>query len=628
MGRLVALAFGLGLLCLAELVLHLAGYGGPTEMFLKVPEGDGTESYVTNPLAFEHTFAGNPIIRAKREYPAPPPQRFPAQKRGAYRVFVVGGSAAKGFPYGLNGSFPHFLEQILGAVCEGRRVEVINAGVTAISSYSVLERIEEVLGYGADMVVIYCGHNEFYGAYGAASAIPMGTHRPLTLCQLWLRRRRLTMALGDLVALLAPEPPPAQLEQKLVGIMPRRTDVCYGDEFYQKVRANYGANLRGIVAAARRRGAAVVLCTLGVNLRDFAPLGSLHAPDLSAEERRRWQEEMKAAEGLEGEAGALARRLTHLEAAAELSPGHARTRYLLARCLDEMSRHAEALGHYQAARNHDTLRWRAGADYEEVVRRVGAEAGAGQVVVAEVAAHLARNAEHGIPGGELFLEHVHATLKGYYLMAEAVARAIGEGPAAERIGPWHWERHLTFDQCLQRAGVDVFDRLTTLRKVLGMFQDGFSRQIPTEQEEEEFRRIATDLQEGMSALEKSAAAQARVVASERGTPYDWLHLFLAKEYAEAGRLQEALRELEKARRYGTWQIDNRRYATLFFTEAAIRLKGGDPEGSVRAARKALALDPGRPGPMRLLSEACAALGDPEAARLWAERARQAQSDAP
>ena len=66
LGRLVALAFGLALVALAELGLHLADYDGPTRMFVKIADGDGTESYVTNFNAFRATFVSNPVIRAQR----------------------------------------------------------------------------------------------------------------------------------------------------------------------------------------------------------------------------------------------------------------------------------------------------------------------------------------------------------------------------------------------------------------------------------------------------------------------------------------------------------------------------------------------------------------------------------
>jgi tetratricopeptide (TPR) repeat protein len=631
LGRLAALAFGLTLVCLAEVILQLVDYGGPTAFFVKVPEGREAESYITNFLALRSTFGSNPIIRASGAYPAPPPQRFPAQKdEGTYRIFVMGGSAAMGYPHRANGALPNFLRLILNTVCAGRRTEVVNLGVAAVNSYSLLERIGEVPDYGTDMVVVYCGNNEFYGAYGAGSAIPLSTRRPVTLCQMWLRRRRLSMALGDLMGSLLPSPPESALDTQLVNIMPKRDDIRYGDELYERVRANYEANLRDIVLATRREGLPIVLCTLGVNLRDFPPLGSLHAPDFPPGSWVEWQEHVAAAEQpTEAEdMDALHEQRRHLQAAADLAPGHAETRYRLARCLDRLGLYEEAARQYDAARDLDTVRWRAGSDFNDVVLATCRGAHDQAVVLADVAGYLTEHARDGIPGAELFLEHVHATLKGNFLIAEAVARAISGSPLAKDLGPWDWARHEPYEHYLAQCGAGELDQIITLRKVLGIYDEGLSRWAPTEEQQKLLLSRIGELQAGLTDAQRAAWAGARQAAkSESGLDYDLLHMLLVKEYGDRGQFKEALQEVDRLRRYGTWQLDNPRYAGLFLTEANIHMRRGDAASAARAARKALALDPGRPGALQMLSEACAALGDEPEARRWAEQARRARRDA-
>lgn len=623
--RLGALALGLALICLAELILQLADYGGPTRLFLRVPEGRGAQTYVTNPLAFRPTFATNPIIRAQNSYPAPRPQRFPVQKAAdAYRICVVGGSAAMGFPHRVNGSFPLFLQSILNTVCEGKQFEVVNAGVSAIGSYSVLERMDEVLTYGVDMVVVYCGHNEFYGAYGAGSAIPLSARRPVTLAQLWLRRRRLSMAMGDLLAAVLPEPPPADLKKRLIGIMPRRTDIRYGDKLYRRVRRNFRANLTGIVHAARRRGVPVVLCTLAVNLRDFPPLGSLHARGFSAGARTQWQDHVEAA-GRFAQAGELEAAAVRLQAAADMAPGHAETHFRLAGCLDRLGRHEDAAEHYEAARNFDTVRWRAGGDYNEVIREVADAAGDDGVLSAHVAAYLGQQAEDGIPGADLFLEHVHLTLRGNFTIAEAVARTMGDSALAAGLGRWDWAQHRPFESYAAANGIDDLDRIIALSKVARLYEEGLSGGAATATgQAEALRRQVSELQAGLDAAQTAAMAQTELAFAGPPVPYDGLRMLLAKEYGERGEFRKALREVDKIQRYGAWQLDNRHYAGAFFTEGSILLKSRNPESAIKAARRALALDPHRPGPMRLLCGAYRMLGDHQAAERWEKKAAAAE----
>jgi len=649
--RLGGLAIAAVLLCAAEIILELADYGGPTRIFIKLPEGDGTESYVTNVRAFRATFASNPAVRAQNVYPAPPPQRFPVEKSpGTYRIFVVGGSAAMGFPYPINGSFPLFLQSIAGTVCQGKRVEVVNVGVSAVNSYGVLERIGEVLGYGADMVVVYSGHNEFYGAYGAASAIPLSARRPVTLVEMWLRRRRLSMAMGDLAARLRGAPPESEVNRQLAQIMPRRTDIRYQNPLYLRVRENYKANLMAVVRAARRRGIPVVLCTLGSNMRDFSPLGSLHAPGFSPQDEAQWRARVGAGRRLNSE-GKLEAAAAEFQAAAALSPGHAQTQYELARCLDRLGRYQEAKKHYEAARDADTVRWRAGGDYNDVVREVAREAADSGVLLADVAEYLARQAPDGIPGSELFLEHVHATLEGNFRIAECVARAVSSSSVGASLGKWDWASLQPFEHYVAANGLDDVDVLLALQRA-ALVQAGLAGAgaVPKEDGDDAYgkvlRRMAL-IEEGLD--DAQTAALGYTEAAAHGAPpgagssgtgpdgaerrghnpslsYDMLHVFLTMEYGERGDWQRALREVDNVTHYGAWQLTNVRYAGAFVVKGNVLLKSGDPAAATKAAQKALALDPRRAEAMRLMSRACSALGDAEAARQWADRAQK--QDAP
>ena len=55
-----------------------------------------------------------------------------------------------------------------------RQVEVFNMGITAISSFGVARVVEDAMDLKPDAIVVYTGHNEIYGAYGAASLSQVG----------------------------------------------------------------------------------------------------------------------------------------------------------------------------------------------------------------------------------------------------------------------------------------------------------------------------------------------------------------------------------------------------------------------------------------------------------------------
>ncbi|KPK59382.1 MAG: hypothetical protein AMK73_08645, partial [Planctomycetes bacterium SM23_32] len=60
---------GLLVLCAAEAALRAFDYGGPRDIFITVPDGEGGRDYVTNTEAFRATFASNPVIRAQDWFP-------------------------------------------------------------------------------------------------------------------------------------------------------------------------------------------------------------------------------------------------------------------------------------------------------------------------------------------------------------------------------------------------------------------------------------------------------------------------------------------------------------------------------------------------------------------------------
>src|SRR5947207_860757 len=78
-------------------------------------------------------------------------------------------SAIKGFPEPRNLAASAFLADMLKDAWPDRKVEIINLGTTAVASFPVLEILTEALNYTPDLVVVYTGHNEFFGTYGVAS---------------------------------------------------------------------------------------------------------------------------------------------------------------------------------------------------------------------------------------------------------------------------------------------------------------------------------------------------------------------------------------------------------------------------------------------------------------------------
>ena len=101
---------------------------------------------------------------------------------------INGQSAAAGFPYPANASFSHFVHDFLQDVLPADTVEIINLGIAATNSYTMVDMVDEVISQRPDAILIYGGHNEYYGAMGVGSAETLGSTPSLVRVYLKLQR--------------------------------------------------------------------------------------------------------------------------------------------------------------------------------------------------------------------------------------------------------------------------------------------------------------------------------------------------------------------------------------------------------------------------------------------------------
>ncbi|MBU6402639.1 MAG: hypothetical protein KGS61_20150, partial [Verrucomicrobia bacterium] len=265
-----------------ELGLRLAGFGYPTQFFLQTRLND-------RPVWIENSRFGWRFF-PRRLARAPRPVVLPVDKAaGTCRIFVFGESAAMGDPepaYGL----PHVLATMLRGVFPGKPFEVANVAMTAINSNVLLPIARECVPRQGDVWVIYMGNNEVVGPFGAGTVFSAHVRsRALLQASLALKTTRVGQWLTDLASGLGRReslPPTWEgmemfLQQQVPQDDPRLAAVY--DHFEQ--------NLRDMLAAARRGGVKVIVSTVVSNLRDCAPFGSRHRPDLSAFDLSAWDQQ-------------------------------------------------------------------------------------------------------------------------------------------------------------------------------------------------------------------------------------------------------------------------------------------------------------------------------------------------
>jgi tetratricopeptide (TPR) repeat protein len=467
---------------LVELGLRLAGFGYPTA-FLLPSSNHGQKTFVQN-NQFGWRFFGARMSRLPH-----PISVAQAKAPGTIRIFVFGESAAFGDPQ------PRFgLPRLLLAMLEGRhpgvKFEVVNAAMTGIGSHVIVPIARDCTRAGGDVWVIYMGNNEVVGPFGAGTvfgsrALPL----PIIRASLALKATR-TGQLLDSVREAWQKPPPGKSEWggMMMFLDQRMRD---SDPAMVRVYHNFERNLADIIRAGQSSGAAVVLSTVAVNLRDCAPFASLHRAGLSEVQSAEWETRFKAGVAAQ-QAGNWQEAQAKFGAAAGIDDTFAELRFRLGQCALKLGDMGRARDQFTAARDLDALRFRCDSRLNELTRLAAAKGEGERVVLADAERALAANSPDGLPGAEAFFEHVHPTFEGNYLLARAIAEQVDRVlPQAVVSSNRTWPQP---GECARRLAFTDRARQLALSEILGRLRDPpFTFQINHEEQGRHWAELARSL---------------------------------------------------------------------------------------------------------------------------------------
>jgi tetratricopeptide (TPR) repeat protein len=420
----ITIAFPFLVIGLLEAGLRIANYGGDTSAFQSAPAlGSGYLVPGSN--------VGRRYFPQERFPPSPPGDAFLVTKPAhSLRIFVLGESSAAGFPYPPNGTFARVLEDALTDVLPRDTVEVVNMGMAATNSYTIVDLAGEVIDQRPDAVVIYGGHNEYYGALGAGSTETLGSHPSFVRLYLNLQRLKTFLLLRNLTSSVLRLVRGGRSARDIEADATRMESVVGNQRIMLDSKAyldgvdQYESNLRVAVGKFRAAGIAVFIGSTPSNLRDLTPFGpSAIPPDSTA--------------------------TIVFDSAREVLGRDS------VRAADLFSR----------ARDLDVIRFRAPGEFQSVVQRVARDTKAVYVPVAEGVAAASR---YRIPGSEIFLEHVHPNQGGYVLLArmyfDAIRRAnfLGRTADMSRFAGWDaYTRRMKLTDLDQRIAYHTIKTVTT-----------------------------------------------------------------------------------------------------------------------------------------------------------------------
>jgi tetratricopeptide (TPR) repeat protein len=299
-------------------------------------------------------------------------QRFRMNKpSGVFRIFVLGGSAAYGFPGTDTESFTGYLRRALDAVVPSQ-FEIVNAAGISYGSHRVLDVFGDVMEYEPDLVIIYSGSNE----YVERNVLPAGHRGPgglsvvrdrLSRTQVY-RAVRLVLARTPVLGSFMRKPT-ADITDIRSNPLVHRGQMGRTAVIDREVLENYQANMTAIADALEKNGVPGLFCSEPVSLVDWRPEG---APPRfsSAATADRWRklvdEGTRLAETDPGRADPL------LQEALLLAPDFAPAAFSRGRALLGLGRRKEAEGFFELARERDTRPMRALASFTAALRRTTA----------------------------------------------------------------------------------------------------------------------------------------------------------------------------------------------------------------------------------------------------------------
>ncbi|MBT3343149.1 MAG: hypothetical protein HN712_04095 [Gemmatimonadetes bacterium] len=389
-GRVAGLVFGVVLVVGVEGVCR--GLWPSDPLTVSLAQVEGVELRSTNALYPKRFFRG--VVSAARlagSRMSSQPYLEP-DSREPFRVLFVGGSTVQGYPHPRRLAAAAYLEVMLSDALQ-RPVQVVNLGITAVASFVVARTaIDALPQLQPDLVVVYTGHNELYGIYGAANSGVIPTY--------WRHRFHYALAttgLGTaaqtLSALLRPDSPDASLLEILGTV----GQISPADASRQRAVELLGRNLHDIAAATHAAGIPLALCTLASNETGFPP-----ARDTTQVTAR--------AMGDPQELLIQAR-----------SRSDAYQAYKAGQMLQEAGQDRKAAAAFQLAKELDPSPWRAVDALNQTIRDVAEESGATLVDVE--AAFRAYSPTAGI-GWSLMSDHLHPSAAGQLLLARVVIDAL------------------------------------------------------------------------------------------------------------------------------------------------------------------------------------------------------------
>ena len=334
------------------------------------------------------------------------------------RIFVLGGSTVQGRPFATETSFSTWLRLKLEASDPKTTFEVVNCGGVSYASYRIAKVLDQVMQHEPDAIVLYTGHNEFledreYSEVRQLSPTRQGIARVARHSRLvtWIQKK------------IKPTPKSSSILNREVST---RLDHENGMEQYRRdpawrngIETHFASTLREMVNQVCLAKIPLILCVPASDLIATAPFKTTPDPNLSPTQLTEFNAQWKIACDLQQ---TQETRFKAAKACLNVDRNHAGANYLCGRIAFEQGSQDEAIKKLTLARDQDVCPLRATSNIESTVRAFSNHAGIFMIDVPKLLDqqnYRSTNLADGLPDTLWFLDHVHPSIKGHQVIAEA-----------------------------------------------------------------------------------------------------------------------------------------------------------------------------------------------------------------
>lgn len=385
-----------------ELGLRWFEYGESIPQWIKFPYGKEDKIILNTSIAKRYFHTGKLI-------PNPWSDPFDREKKpNTFRVFVLGESSTAGYPYDLKAAFSGEVKRRLMIAYPNNRIEVVNFGIAAINSYTLYDLLDGFIEQQPDLFLIYTGHNEYYGALGVGSSESIGNQRWLVRTVIELERFRTVQLIRQFItSIMMLGQQPSDSRKTLMESMVKEQLIPLGSDLYTSGINQFTENMELILSTIKASGVPVIVSNLTSNLSGQKPFIS------------------------EPYNGLPAANIIFQKAVQSKKEGN----YSLA--------YAEFL----SAKELDMLRFRAPNKFNEIIRDLSLSY---NLPFVDMDSIFRANSPNGIPGDNLFIDHLHPNMPGYRLMGKSFFEMMIKG----NLTPDHASPNLTVSQLDSLANID------------------------------------------------------------------------------------------------------------------------------------------------------------------------------